>query len=234
MSRAGARLVFRLTIAAVADRETVARLSRRIIKAGGSASAEQVQNLAAYVELLARWNKKINLTAMAVEPLSDEAVDRLIVEPVLGARRLLPSERVVIDVGTGGGSPAIPLAIMAPGVRLVMVEVKVRKCAFLREVVRQLGLSGATVENCRVEELLLRSEYHEAVDVVTARAVRPDRRLLMAIQAFLRPGGRLFWFGAEASQKPDFQVPFISGHHETLVPTMGSQLWILTKTHKLL
>ena len=218
----------------MADRETIARLSRRITKAGGKASSAQVTNLAAYVELLARWTKKINLTALPVEPLSDEAADRLIVEPVLGARRLLPSERFVIDVGTGGGSPAIPLAIMAPDVRLVMVEVKVRKCAFLREVVRQLGLKGVGVENCRVEELLSRSEYHEAVDVVTVRAVRPDRRLLMAIQAFLKPGGRLFWFGAEASQKPDFQVPFTSGQSETLVPTMGSQLWILTKTHKLL
>ena len=218
----------------MADRETIARLSRRITKAGGKASPAQVTNLAAYVELLARWNKKINLTAMPVEPLSDEAVDRLIVEPVLGARRLLPSERFVIDVGTGGGSPAIPIAIMAPDVRLVMVEVKVRKCAFLREVIRQLSLTGASVENCRVEELLSRSEYHEAVDVVTVRAVRPDRRLLTAIQAFLKPGGRLFWFGAESSQKPDFQVPFTSGQSETLVQSMGSQLWILTKTHKLL
>ena len=218
----------------MADRETIARLSRRITKAGGKASSAQVTNLAAYVELLARWNKKINLTALPVEPLSDEAADRLIVEPVLAARRLLASEKFVIDVGTGGGSPAIPLAIVAPDVRLVMVEIKVRKCAFLREVVRQLGLKGAAVENSRVEELLSRSEYHEAVDVVTVRAVRPDRRLLMAIQAFLKPGGRLFWFGAEASQKPDFQVPFTSGQSETLVPTMGSQLWILTKTHKLL
>lgn len=218
----------------MADRETIARLSRRITKAGGKVSSAQVTNLAAYVELLARWNKKINLTALPVDPLSDEAADRLIVEPVLGARRLLPSEKVVIDVGTGGGSPAIPLAIMAPDVRLVMVEVKVRKCAFLREVVRQLGLKGAAVENCRVEELLSRSEYHEAVDVVTVRAVRPDRKLLTAIQAFLKPGGRLFWFGAEASQKPDFQIPFASGQSETLVPTMGSQLWILSKTRKLL
>jgi len=213
----------------VADRETIARLTRRITKAGGKASPAQVTNLAAYVELLARWNKKINLTALPVEPLSDEAADRLVVESVLGARRLRPTEKFVIDVGTGGGSPAIPLAIMAPDVRLVMVEVKVRKCAFLREVVRQLGLKGVGVENCRVEELLSRSEYHEAVDVVTVRAVRPDRRLLTAIQAFLKPGGRLFWFGAEASQKPDFQLPFTSGQSETLVPAMGSRLWILTK-----
>lgn len=213
----------------MADRETIARLSRRITKAGGKVSQAQVTNLAAYVELLARWNKKINLTALPVNPLSDEAADRLIVEPVLGARYLQPTDRLVIDVGTGGGSPAIPLAIMAPGIRLVMVEVKVRKCAFLREVVRQLGLKAATVENCRVEELLARSEYHEAADVITVRAVRPDRKLMNALQAFLRPGGRLFWFGAEASQKPDFQPPFVSGQSEPLVPTMGSQLFMLDK-----
>jgi 16S rRNA (guanine527-N7)-methyltransferase len=217
-------------MAGVADRDTIARLSRRITKAGGKASQAQITNLAAYAEVLARWNKKINLTALPVDPLSDEAADRLIVEPVLGAKHLRPSEQFILDVGTGGGSPAIPLAIMAPHARLVMVEVKVRKCAFLREVVRQLGLSAAAVENCRVEELLSRTEYHEAVDVVTVRAVRPDRKLLTAIQAFLKPGGRLFWFGAEASQKPDFQLPFVSGHTEVLVPSMGSQLFVLTKT----
>jgi 16S rRNA (guanine527-N7)-methyltransferase len=214
----------------VADRDTVTRLSRRITKAGGSASTEQVTNLAAYVELLARWNKKINLTALRVDPLSDDAVDRLIVEPVMAARRLTESDRLVIDVGTGGGSPAIPLAVMSQNARLVMVEVKVRKCAFLREVVRQLGMPGASVENCRVEELLSRSELHESADVVTVRAVRPDRRLLMAIQAFLKPGGRLFWFGAEASNRPEIHIPFVSGHIEPLVASLGSQLWILKKT----
>jgi 16S rRNA (guanine527-N7)-methyltransferase len=217
----------------VAERETIARLSRRIAKAGGSASTDEVTNLAAYVELLAKWNKKINLTALAIDPLGDEAVDRLIVEPVMAARRLLPTDRVVMDVGTGGGSPAIPFALMSPQVRLIMVEVKVRKCAFLREVVRQLGMPAATVENCRLEELLLRSELHEAADVVTVRAVRPDHRLLTAIQAFLKPGGRLFWFGAEASVRPEFHVPFTSGHIEPLVPALGSQLMVLNKNAKL-
>ena len=138
-----------------------------------------------------------------------------------------------MDVGTGGGSPAIPFALMSPGVGLVMVEVKVRKCAFLREVTRQLGMTGALVENCRLEELLSRSELHEAADVVTVRAVRPDRRLMTAVQAFLKPGGRLFWFGAEASARPELQVPFTSGHTELLVPALGSQLLILNKSAKL-
>lgn len=217
----------------MAERETIARLSRRVTKAGGTVSPEQVTNLAAYVELLARWNKKINLTALPVNPLSDEAVDRLIVEPVMAARRLSGSERFVLDVGTGGGSPAVPFALVASDIRLVMVEVKVRKCAFLQEVVRQLGMSQASVENCRIEELLVRRELLEAVDVVTVRAVRPDRRLLNAIQAFLKPGGRLFWFGAEAAIKPSFQPLFDSGHKEPLVSALGSQLWTFNKSRKL-
>jgi len=217
----------------MAERETVARLSRRITKAGGTASTAQVTNLAAYVELLARWNRKINLTALAVDPLSDEAADRLIVEPVMASRRLAPTDRLVIDVGSGGGSPAIPLAIMRADLRVIMVEVKVRKCAFLQEANRQLGLAAASVENCRIEELLTRKDLHEAVDVVTVRAVRPDRRLLTAIQAFLKPGGRLFWFGAETAVRPDFRPLFDSGHPEPLVQALGSQLWILTKGARL-
>ncbi len=220
----------------MAERDTVARVNRRITRAGGVASQEQVSSLAAYVELLARWNKKMNLTALSVDPLSDDAVDRLIVEPVMAARRLGHDDKLVIDVGSGGGSPAIPFALMAENqrpVRLVMVEVKVRKCAFLQEVIRQLAMPHATVENCRLEELLSRSELHEAADVVTARAVRPDRRLMSSIQAFLRPGGRLFWFGAEASAKLDFSASFTSGHKEPLVSALGSQLWILDKNAKL-
>lgn len=217
----------------MAERDTLARISRRITKAGGSASTEQVTNLAAYVELLARWNTKINLTALPLLPLSDEAVDRLIVEPVMAARRLHANDRLVLDVGSGGGSPAIPFVLMASHIRLVMVEVKVRKCAFLREVVRQLGMSNASVENSRLEELLSKSDLHEAADVVTVRAVRPDRKLLTAIQAFLKPGGRLFLFGAESSVRPGLHLPFTSGHTEALVPALGSQLLVLTKNAKL-
>lgn len=195
--------------------------------------ADVLSNLAAYVELLAKWNRKINLTALPVDPLSDDAVDRLIVEPVLAARRVEPGDRLVLDVGSGGGSPAIPFMLASQGVRLIMVEVKVRKCAFLREVLRQLALEQGSVENCRLEELLSRAELHESADIVTVRAVRPDRKLLNAMQAFLRPGGRLFMFGAETSAKAEFAPPFTSGHTEVLLPSIGSQLVVLNKNAKL-
>jgi 16S rRNA (guanine527-N7)-methyltransferase len=217
----------------VAERETLNRLSRRLSKAGVAASPELVSNLGAYVELLGKWNRKINLTALSVDPLTDDAVDRLIVEPVLAARRVDPGDALVLDVGSGGGSPAIPFLLASPALRLIMVEVKVRKCAFLREALRQLAIERGTVENCRLEELLSRAELHEAADIVTVRAVRPDRRLLNAMQAFLRPGGRLFMFGTESTAKAEFAPPFTSGHTEVLLPASGSQLVIMNKNAKL-
>lgn len=217
----------------VAERETLNRLSRRLTKAGADVSSELLSDLAAYVELLAKWNKKINLTALPVAPLSDDAVDRLIVEPVLAARRVEGGDSMVIDVGSGGGSPAIPFMLAAPHIRLVMVEVKVRKCAFLREALRQLSIGRGSVENCRLEELLSRPELHESADIVTVRAVRPDKKLFNAMQAFLKPGGRLFMFGAESSARPEFSPPFTSGHIEVLLPSIGSQLVVLNKNARL-
>ncbi len=217
----------------MADRDLVNRITRRLQKAGAEAPASLVLDLAAYVELLAKWNRKINLTALPLDPLSDDAVDRLVVEPVLAAKRLRPDETKAMDVGSGGGSPAIPLLLASPRLHLTMVEVKVRKCAFLRESLRQLSLERAAVENCRLEELLSRADFHESMDIVTVRAVRPDKKLLTAIQAFLKPGGRLFMFGAESSAQADFLPPFLSGHREVLLPSIGSHLVVMNKDARL-
>ena len=79
-----------------------------------------------------------------------------------------------------------------------MVEAKARKSAFLREAVRVLELDRVEVCNCALQELLTRSDLHEAADVVTVRAVRADRRLWSAIVALLKPNGRVLWFGSSS------------------------------------
>ena len=119
---------------------------------------------------------------------------RDLIEPVLAAQYFPKPPATLIDIGSGGGSPAIPLRIVSPGISLVMVESKARKAAFLREAVRQLKLNNVTVEASRFEELLVRPELHELADIATLRAVRVERSLLDGIQAFLKPGGGLFLF----------------------------------------
>jgi 16S rRNA (guanine527-N7)-methyltransferase len=184
----------------------------------------------AYLELLAKWNRRINLTALALEPPSDEALDRLVIEPVAAARQVLAADRLCIDIGSGGGSPGIPFQLAAPALRVILVEVKVRKSAFLREVVRQLELDKVEVENRRFEELLSHLEYLEAADLVTIRAVRADARLWNTIQGFLRPGGRALWFGAASHERQLLLPPLAETARVALVSSLGSQLVVVEKT----
>jgi 16S rRNA (guanine527-N7)-methyltransferase len=171
------------------------RLARRAAKAGVFLPDDLSSRLLAYYELLARWNRKINLTALD-DP--DEAIDRLLVEPVAAARHAPAGTRAIMDIGSGGGSPAIPLKLAIPAAALTMVEVKARKSAFLREAVRHLELVDASVETSRYEELLTRPSLLDHFDVVSLRAVRIEAKTLATLQAFVRPDGVFFLFRGPA------------------------------------
>jgi 16S rRNA (guanine527-N7)-methyltransferase len=205
------------------------KLAKRASKAGLALSDASIEGLSAYFELLKKWNRKVSLTSLPVETEGDEAVDRLLLEPVVAARFLPKENSEVLDLGSGGGSPAIPIKIAAPETALRMVESKTRKAAFLREVVRTLDLDRTSVDAVRFEELLSRPTLHDAVDVVTMRAVRVDRKRLTEVQSFIKPGGALFLFGASNSAA-NLGEPYLSadGSH-TLIRQWGSRLEILRK-----
>ena len=160
-------------------REFSERLAKRARKANVSLDPQAVESLAAYFRLLEFWNEKVNLTAFPLKGAPDEAIDRLLIEPLVVARHLrgahghgqgphLSPHPRLLDIGSGGGSPAIPLKIAIPSLSLVMVESKTRKSAFLREAVRHLNLTDTSVETVRAEDLLTRPG--------TARITRPRQR----------------------------------------------------------
>jgi 16S rRNA (guanine527-N7)-methyltransferase len=212
----------------VAPRDFRTRLSRRASKAGVFLPDDVAGELARYYELLSRWNRKINLTALD-DP--DEAIDRLLLEPLVAARHVPGGAATLMDVGSGGGSPAIPLKIALPHLALTMVEVKARKSAFLREAVRHLGLADARVETSRFEELLGRPELLESYDVLTLRAVRVETKALHTLQAFVRPGGDLLMFrGPSGPAAPDSVVPPLE--FSTTQPLLESLQSRLTVLHK--
>lgn len=208
-----------------------AKLAKRASKAGLSLSGAVLDGLYAYFELLRKWNRKVSLTALPVEDGGDEALDRLLIEPLLATKYLPRPDAAVLDVGSGGGSPAIPMKLATPGISLRMVESKTRKAAFLREVVRTLGLERTDVDAVRLEELLARPVLHEAMDVVTMRAVRVDRRTLTELQSFIRPGGLLLLFGTPALTAPELAGPYLSPRAtHMLLSQWGSSVEILQKT----
>lgn len=202
-------------------------LQRRARKAGVTVSADVSERLEAYFSLLTRWNARINLTALNLAS-GDEAIDRLLVEPLIAARIIAETDSRLIDIGSGGGSPAIPLAIACPQLHLTMVESKVRKSAFLREAVRTIGLE-AVVQTARYETLLADPAMHESADVLSLRAVRADVRILMGLQAFVKPGGRMFLFRPIGGTDPDVTPPLAVSSTVPLVESLRSQLVVLEK-----
>jgi 16S rRNA (guanine527-N7)-methyltransferase len=212
-------------------REFRERLLRRARRAGMDVGEELAEALETYFRLLDLWNTKINLTALSFREEPDQAIDRLLVEPLVAARHLPGGAVRLLDIGSGGGSPAIPLKLAAPGIHLRMVESKTRKSAFLREAVRHLKVEGAVVETARFEELLARPELHEAHDVVSLRAVRVESRVLMTLQAFLKPGGLIFLFRGPVGPDvpPMLNPPLAFDAVHPLVEALRSRLVLLRK-----
>ncbi len=173
------------------EQRLAGRIAGRASQAGVEIDASLAGALAVYLKLLFRWNRRMNLTGLAED---DSGLDRLVVEPLVAAQQMPVAARSVVDIGSGAGSPAVPLKLAQPELALRMVESRIRRAAFLRDVVRQLGLKDVVVEPCRYEELLTRPELHEAADVVTVRAVNVDGQALEGLQTLLRAGGALFLF----------------------------------------
>lgn len=170
------------------------------------------ERLLSYFELTRRWNATINLTSLPLDSPTAETFDRLLIEPLVAAAELSLVEGPWFDLGSGGGSPAIPMKLALPHLTLTMVESKERKAAFLREVVRTLALSDTTVENLRFEALRQRTALAESAGLITVRAVKLDAEILDLCRFLLRPAGVLQTFGSAADQLAGFTFDAKAGY----------------------
>jgi 16S rRNA (guanine527-N7)-methyltransferase len=128
-----------------------------------------------YLELLLRWNLRVNLTAVR-EPL--QIIQRHFVECSLVAQHIPLDVRSLLDYGSGGGFPGIPIAICRPGIRVTLAEAQGKKAAFLREAVRVLGIDGEVFDG-RVEMMPRELQF----DAVAMRAVeKMDLAIPVAVQ----------------------------------------------------
>jgi 16S rRNA (guanine527-N7)-methyltransferase len=174
-------------------------LMERAQASGVSLSLSLEEKLAMYFRLLAHWNSRINLTSLPLDPPTPQSIDRMLIEPLVAASLVAPSVSVWFDLGSGGGSPAIPLQLAKPAKRLVMIESRERKAAFLRQAIRELPLDGAEVEVSRIELVAAESRHAGVADLVTVRAVRLEASMIGWIQTLLRFGGQAILFGANPS-----------------------------------
>jgi 16S rRNA (guanine527-N7)-methyltransferase len=196
------------------------QLLKRSERAGVTVSESAIDQLERYFTLLAKWSAKINLTALPLNPPTSETFDRLMVEPLAAAGHIPAKQLTWFDLGSGGGSPALPLKIVRPDASLTMVEAKVRKAVFLREAARELRLSGADVENARFEASA--RARPGIADLVTVRAVRLDKTLVSVARQLLVPNGQLLLFG------PDPGAAAVSGfaHRRTVELVPGRRAYL--------
>ena len=165
---------------------------------GLSVSPDQIEQLVAYVDLLEKWNRAYNLTAIRDRR---EIVDRHLIESLSIAPFLSGDSRV--DVGTGAGLPGIPLAIIEPSVHYVLLDSNGKKTRFLSEVKRALALSNINVETTRVESW--RPGRH--FDAVITRAFADLGTTLERVDHLMGSQGMLFAMKTESASKEVADMP---------------------------
>jgi 16S rRNA (guanine527-N7)-methyltransferase len=140
-----------------------------------------------YAQLLLEWNRTINLTGAR----TPEQAEALIADAGVLVKASWTGITRVIDIGSGGGLPAIPLAVAMPQVQFTLLEANDRKCTFLEHVAATLNLTNVVVAAGRAEELGHRPSLREQFDRAISRAAARPEVLLELALPFVRTGGDL-------------------------------------------
>ncbi|MGZ5472471.1 MAG: 16S rRNA (guanine(527)-N(7))-methyltransferase RsmG [Thermoanaerobaculia bacterium] len=173
-----------------------------------------------YKSELLKWNAKVNL----IGPEASTNLDEHIAEAVAAAEILKP-EREVMDFGSGGGLPAIPMAIVSPSARFHLVEADQKKWAFLKHVARECGLS-CQVYGDRLSRLLQRLPADLRFSLVVSRAVGNPEEWVPTLKNHLEPGARVALF--QGSPDAPEIAGFIRGEAIPLPRGESNYLVVLT------
>ncbi len=193
----------------------------------------QLQHISTYIDILIRWNARINLTAIR-DP--EDIVPRHFGESLFAARNLFPQRLpeavagdqrpttndgpAVADIGSGAGFPGIPLKLWAPEVSLTLIESNHKKATFLREVIRALTLTDVNIQTARAETLT-GSQF----DVVTLRAVENFASVLPIVASLVaREGCLALLISAAQSEIARSSLPQLAWDPPIQIPNSRSRI----------
>ncbi len=188
-------------------------------KLGIEFNARQIKQFELYYRELIEWNKKMNLTAITdySSVQVKHFLDSLTVTLAFPQEEMERPDFDIIDIGTGAGFPGVPLKILMPQPRLVLIEPTAKKTAFLRHIINRLELENIEILNSRAEEAAHLSPYREQFALVLSRAVALLPGLVELTLPFCRIGGTVV-----AQKKGDVDEE-VSGA-EKAIATLGGKL----------
>ncbi len=159
-------------------------------KLGLHLTPQQLEQFHIYYQELLDWNQRVNLTAITdyedvqIRHFLDSLTVTLAWQTPIG-----DAELRLIDVGTGAGIPGLPLKILLPNIKLVLLDATAKKAAFLRHLKHRLRLDGVEIVVGRAEEIAHLTQYREKFDIVLSRAVAPLPTLVELTLPFCAIGG---------------------------------------------
>jgi len=209
-------------------------------------STTQLQSISTYVDILLRWNARINLTAIR-DP--EDIVTRHFGESFFAASHLFPrvssvspvssvvkafdladdqrqtTNVRVADLGSGAGFPGLPIKLWVPHISLTLIESNHKKAAFLSEVTRTLTLTNVNIQNTRAESLA-----PTTFDVVTLRAVERFAATLPIAAALVAPAGRLaLLIGAPQHDDARSTLPHLTWQPPLPIPDSRSRILLIAQ-----
>ena len=197
-------------------------------------SQAQLQDISTYIDILFRWNSRINLTAIRSE---EEIVTRHFGESLFAARHLFPNVYPVsssvspvlkdlvrlADLGSGAGFPGLPIKLWAPDIALTLIESNSNKATFLKEISRSLTLTNVDIQNVRAEAL-----PPATFNVVTLRAVERFTESLAVASTLLAPAGHFaLLIGSSQMDQARTALPRLSWDQPVLIPTSQSRIMLI-------
>ncbi|MFO7774100.1 MAG: 16S rRNA (guanine(527)-N(7))-methyltransferase RsmG [Dehalococcoidia bacterium] len=188
-------------------------------KLGIELNARQVKQFELYYRELIAWNEKINLTAITdySSVQVKHFLDSLTIILAVRKEEVEKPDFNIIDIGTGAGFPGVPLKILFPQPRLVLIEPTAKKTTFLHHITRTLQLENVEVLNSRAEEAAHLLAYREQFSLVLSRAVALLPTLVELTLPFCRIGGRFV-----AQKKGEIDREIMGG--EKAIATLGGKL----------
>lgn len=189
-------------------------MKKRFELFGISLSDSQAKAFEDYYDILIEYNEKFNITAITEK---EEVIVKHFIDSALGNDNLKSGS--LIDIGSGGGFPAIPIKILRDDIYVTLVEATGKKCEFLKAVINRLNLKNITVINGRAEDLSKNPLYREKFDVCTARAVARLNTLCEYCMPFVKVGGQFVAYKGDAKEE--------TTEAETAIKILGGKLNLL-------